>query len=475
MTGNKASTIFDKFAKDNKIKWVSLRFSDLRGKEHHISLPTDKVNEQFFEDGKAFDGSSIVSWKPINNSDMLMMPDINTLTIDPFREEKTAIIRCNILEPETREDYARDPRGVALRAEKYLRKSGIGANAIFSCEPEFFIFDEARWGVEMSGCFCEIDSAEASWNSAAEYEEGNLGYHVDVKGGYMPVSPIDSLVDIRATIAAAINTMGLEAEVHHHEVGTAGQCEIGFGANTMCTKADEIMTFKYCVRNVAASYHKSATFMPKPLVGDNGNGMHCHQSIVDKNNKNIFAGDKYGNLSQEALWYIGGILKHARTINIFTNPSTNSYKRLVPGYEAPTILAYSAKNRSTAIRIPYAATDKERRIEARFPDASGSPYLALSAQLLAGLDGIKNKIDPGDHVEKDLYDISPNESWTYKQLCTNLAHAVKCLHNEDHSFLTQNGVFSEDLISAYIDLRTEEAHRTGTTTHPVEFEMYYSL
>ncbi len=470
---NKSSQAFAKFAKDNKIQWVSLRFSDLRGAEHHVTLPINQVNAKAFTDGKAFDGSSIVSWKPINDSDMLLMPIAESAIIDPFREDPTAIIRCDILEPESREAYSRDPRGVALRAEAYLRKIGIGSEAWFSCEPEFFIFDDVRWHTDMSGSFFEVDSEEAVWNSGTEYENANLGHRIGVKGGYMPTSPADSLADIRSAMGKAMGQMKLACEVHHHEVGTAGQCEIGFGVNTMCHKADEIMTFKYCIRNVAHTHGKTATFMPKPLVGDNGSGMHCHQSIM-KSGKNIFAGNKYGNLSQEALYYMGGILKHARAINAFANPSTNSYKRLVPGYEAPTILTYSAKNRSAAIRIPYAATAKERRIESRFPDAAGSPYLALSAQLMAGLDGIKNKIDPGAHTEKDLYELSAAEDSKYRHVCGSLGDALVAL-DKGRKFLTEGGVFSNELIDAYIGMRKEEVDKTNMTTHPLEFDMYYGI
>ena len=468
-----AADVYAKFSKENKLKWVSLRLSDMRGKDHHVSIPADNINESIFTKGKAFDGSSIISWKPINDSDMLMIPNVDSLVLDPFREETTAIMRCDIVEPDTQESYSRDPRGVAQRGEAFLKKLGIGDQAMFSCEPEFFIFDDVRYHTDMDGSFFAIDSEEAVWNSGTEYEHGNLGHRIGIKGGYMPLSPNDSLVDIRAAMGQTLVAMGLKCEVHHHEVGTAGQCEIGFGVNTMCAKADEIMTFKYCILNVANSYGKTATFMPKPLVGDNGSGMHCHQSIM-KNGKNIFAGKKYGNLSQEALHYMGGILKHARTINAFANPSTNSYKRLVPGYEAPTILTYSAKNRSAAIRIPYSASEKERRIEARFPDASGSPYLALSALLLAGLDGIRNKIDPGKHVDIDLYEISSAEDRTYDHVCDNLGDALEAL-DKDRDFLTKDKVFSDDLIDAYIEMRREEVFRTNTTTNPVEFDMYYSI
>ncbi len=464
---------FMKYVKDNKAKWVSLRFTDMRGKEHHITLPINKVGADMFKNGKAFDGSSIINWKPINDSDMLMIPIAESAIMDPFREEPTVNVRCNIVEPESREAYLRDPRGVALKAEEYLRKLGIGSDAMFSCEPEFFIFDDIRWHVDMAGCFYEIDSEEAAWNSGTEYEQGNLGHRVGVKGGYMPVSPVDSSADLRTAMSHTMESMGLGPEVHHHEVGTAGQVEIGFGVNTLCRKADEIMIFKYCIHNVAHAYGKTATFIPKPLVGDNGSGMHCHQSIM-KGGKNIFAGKEYGNLSKLALYYTGGILKHAQAINAFANAATNSYKRLVPGYEAPTILTYSAKNRSAAVRIPYSSKEKERRIETRFPDAAGNPYLTLSAQLMAGLDGIKNKIDPGEHIDKDLYEISAAEDRKYKHVCTSLEGALDALE-KDSDFLKVGDVFSDDLIDAYIDMKRAEVRRLNSSTHPVEFDMYYSI
>lgn len=473
--GKNSSTLqkFNEYAKSNKAKWVSLRFTDIRGKEHHITLPINKMEENIFTNGKAFDGSSIINWKPINDSDMLMIPVPESAVIDPFREESTLILRCNIVEPETKEAYSRDPRGVALRAENYLRKLGLGNDAMFSCEPEFFIFDDVRWHADMSGCFYEIDSEEAIWNSGTEYEQNNLGHRVAIKGGYMPVSPVDSLVDIRGAMAQAMESMGLTPEVHHHEVGTAGQSEIGFGVGPLCKKADDLMIFKYCIHNVAHAYGKSATFLPKPLVGDNGSGMHCHQSIMD-GKKNIFAGKEYGDLSKIALYYIGGILKHAPAINAFANASTNSYKRLVPGFEAPTILTYSAKNRSAAIRIPYSSSEKERRIEARFPDASGNPYLAFSAQLMAGLDGINNKIDPGRHIDKSLYEISVEEDRKYNHVCSSLDESLNAL-DKDRGFLRAGDVFSDDIINAYIDMKKTEVKRLNSSTHPIEFDMYYSI
>ncbi len=462
-----------KLIKDHKAKWVDLRFADLRGKEQHIAVPAHKVNEAFLKTGKAFDGSSIAGWKTIDDSDMLLMPARNCATFDMFREEPTVNVISNILEPTTMEAYSRDPRAVASRAEEYLRSTGMGTDALFSCEPEFFVFDDVRWGVEMSGSFFQVDSEEAHWNSAAEYEQGNMGHRPGIKGGYFPVPPVDSLVDLRVAMAQAMESMGLKIEAHHHEVSTGGQNEIGTTAQTMVQKGDELLAFKYCIHNVAHSYGKTATFFPKPIVGDNGSGMHCHQSIV-KNGKNVFAGKKYADLSDMALHYVGGILKHAKAINAFTNASTNSYKRLVPGFEAPTILVYSARNRSAAVRIPFTPEEKQRRIEARFPDAMGNPYLIFAAQLMAGLDGIINKIDPGQPVDKDLYEISAEEDKKYHHVCSSLEEALANL-DKDRAFLKQGNVFSDDIINAYIELKQEEVDRFRSTTHPVELEMYYSL
>lgn len=462
-----------KLIKEHKAKWVDLRFADLRGKEQHVAVPARKVDEDFLKAGKAFDGSSIAGWKTIDDSDMLLMPDRNCATLDIFREEATVNVTCNILEPTTMEAYSRDPRAVARRAEEYLRSSGIGTDAFFSPEPEFFVFDDVRWNVEMSGSFFSVDSEEAHWNSAAEYEQGNMGHRPGIKGGYFPVSPVDSLADLRVAMAQAMESMGLIVEAHHHEVATGGQNEIGTAAQTMVKKADELLIFKYCVHNVAHSYGKSATFFPKPIVGDNGSGMHCHQSIVN-NGKNVFAGNKYADLSDTALHYIGGILKHAKAINAFANASTNSYKRLVPGFEAPTILVYSARNRSAAVRIPFAAETKQRRIEARFPDAMGNPYLIFAAQLMAGIDGIINKVDPGQPVDKDLYEISAEEDKKYNHVCASLEEAIANL-DKDRAFLKQGNVFSDDIINAYIELKQEEIDRFRSTTHPVELDMYYSL
>ena len=464
-----------KLIKEHKAKWVDLRFADLRGKEQHIAVPAEKVNAEFFRRGKAFDGSSIAGWKTIDDSDMLLIPDKDSAVLDPFREQPTVILRCDIVEPDTGEAYSRDPRTLAKRAEEYLRSTGVGDTAIFSPEPEFFVFDDVRWKVDIAGAFYTVDSEEAAWNSDAEYEQGNMGHRPGVKGGYFPVPPVDSAMDLRVAMAQAMEEMGLKVEAHHHEVGTSCQNEIGTSAAPMRQKADDLLVFKYCIHNVAHSYGKTATFLPKPVVGDNGSGMHCHQSIM-KDGKNVFAGNKYAHLSDTALYYVGGILKHARALNAFTNAATNSYKRLVPGFEAPTILVYSAKNRSAAIRIPFSeiATTKERRIETRFPDACGNPYLIFAAQLMAGLDGIKNKIDPGRPVDKDLYEISKVEDRRYNHVCSSLEEAIMVL-DKDRAFLKEGSVFSDDIIDAYLELKLEEVSRYRSTTHPVELEMYYSL
>ncbi|AEF55995.1 glutamate--ammonia ligase [Marinomonas posidonica] len=458
---------------EHDAKWVDLRFTDFKGKEQHVSIPAVTVDEEFFENGQMFDGSSIAGWKGINESDMIMMPQDDTAIIDPFTEEPTVIVRCNIIEPSTMQGYDRDPRSVALRAEEFLKSTGLGDTAFFGPEPEFFVFDDVRWKADMSGCSVEINAEEAAWASNSKIEGGNMGHRPTVKGGYFPVPPVDSHHDLRSAMCGAMETMGLEIEVHHHEVATAGQNEIGVKFNTMVKKADEVQVLKYCVHNVAHAYGKTATFMPKPIVGDNGSGMHVHQSFW-KDGVNQFAGDQYAGLSETALYYIGGIIKHAKALNAFTNASTNSYKRLVPGFEAPVMLAYSARNRSASIRIPYVASPKGKRIEARFPDPTANPYLAFAAMLMAGLDGIKNKIHPGDAADKDLYDLPAEEALAIPQVAGSLEEALKCL-DEGREFLTQGGVFSDDMIDAYIELKTEEALRVSMTTHPVEFDLYYSV
>ena len=459
--------------KEKEVTFVDLRFTDTIGKEQHVTLPTSQVDEDMFADGKPFDGSSIAGWKGINESDMILMPDPGTAILDPFTDEPTLNIRCDIIEPATMQGYERDPRSLAKRAEAYLSSTGIADTAYFGPEPEFFVFDDVRWGANMEGSFCKVDSEEASWNTEKVYEGGNMGHRPGVKGGYFPVPPVDSMHDMRGAMCLAMEEMGVEVEVHHHEVATAGQNEIGTAFNTLVRRADQNQILKYCVHNVAKSYGKTATFMPKPLVGDNGNGMHVHMSLA-KDGVNLFAGDQYGGLSETALYYIGGVIKHAKAINAFANASTNSYKRLVPGFEAPVLLAYSARNRSASIRIPYVASPKGRRIEVRFPDPTGNPYLAFTAMMMAGIDGILNKIHPGDAMDKDLYDLPAEEEAAIPKVCVSLEEALDEL-SADRAFLTAGGVFTDDMIDAYIVLKMEEVTRMRMTTHPVEFDMYYSL
>ncbi len=461
-----------KMIEENGVKFVDFRFTDTHGKEQHVSVPAKTVEASTFEDGKMFDGSSISGWKGINDSDMILMPDQSTAVMDPFTDELTLIVTCDIVEPSTMQGYERDPRSVARRAIEHLRSTGIGDQAYFGPEPEFFILDDVRWGSDMSGTFVKVDSEESEWNSEKVYTDGNMGHRPGVKGGYFPVPPVDSLHDIRAQMCLTLEEMGQEVEVHHHEVATAGQCEIGVRFNTLIEKADEVQQLKYVVHNVAHAYGKTATFMPKPIVGDNGSGMHVHQSIF-KDGENLFSGDGYAGLSETALYYIGGIIKHARALNAFTNSSTNSYKRLVPGFEAPVMLAYSARNRSASIRIPYESNPKGRRVEVRFPDPTANPYLAFSAMLMAGLDGIQNKIHPGDAMDKDLYDLPAEEAAEIPTVASSLDQALEALEN-DMDFLMAGGVFPEDMIRAFIDLKMEEVTRLRMTTHPVEFDMYYS-
>jgi len=461
-----------KLIKDNDVKWVDLRFTDSHGKEQHVTLPVGEIDDDFFQDGKMFDGSSIAGWKGINESDMILLPEDETAVLDPFTDVATLNLRCNIVEPTTMQGYERDPRSVALRAEEYLKSTGIADTALFGPEPEFFVFDSVQWKSDMSGAMYNIYSEEAAWVSADEFEKNNIGHRPGVKGGYFPVPPVDSLHDLRGAMCSAMEQMGLEIEVHHHEVGTAGQCEIGVGANTLTKKADEVQILKYCVHNVAHAYGKTATFMPKPLIGDNGSGMHVHMSLA-KDGKNLFAGDEYAGLSEEALFYIGGVIKHARALNAFTNDSTNSYKRLVPGFEAPVMLAYSARNRSASIRIPWVSNPKARRIETRFPDPAANPYLCFAALMMAGLDGIKNKIHPGDAMDKDLYDLPAEEAKDIPTVAHTLTMALDALE-ADHEFLTQGDVFTKDMLDGYIELKRSEVERLNMTPHPVEFDMYYS-
>lgn len=459
--------------KSNEVRFVDLRFTDTHGKEQHVSMPAHAIDEDAFTDGKMFDGSSIAGWKGISESDMILMLDPDTAVMDPFTDEPTLNIRCDIIEPTTMQGYVRDPRSVARRAEAYLQSTGLGDTAYFGPEPEFFVLDDVRWGSDMSGSFVKIDSEEASWNSEKVYEGGNIGHRPSSKGGYFPVPPVDSMQDLRSAMCLALEEMGVVVETHHHEVATAGQNEIGTRFNTLVRKADETQILKYVVHNVAHVYGKTATFMPKPLVGDNGSGMHVHMSI-SKNGENQFSGNLYGGLSEMALFYIGGIIKHARALNAYTNPATNSYKRLVPGFEAPVMLAYSARNRSASIRVPYVPNPKGRRIEVRFPDAAANPYLAFSAMLMAGIDGIQNKIHPGDAMDKDLYDLPPEEMKDIPTVCHSLDQALEAL-DADRSFLTAGGVFTDESIDAYIALKMEEVTRMRMTTHPIEFDMYYSV
>jgi glutamine synthetase len=462
-----------KLIADTEARWVDLRFTDPRGKEQHVTFPASTVDSEFFAEGAMFDGSSIAGWKSINESDMILMPDDSTPVVDPFTEEVTINLRCNIVEPSTMLGYERDPRSVALRAEEFLKSTGIGDTCFFGPEPEFFVFDNVQWKADISGAMYQIDAEEAAWSSHLELEAGNMGHRPSVKGGYFPVPPIDSHMDLRTAMCETMEAMGLKVEVHHHEVATAGQNEIGVKFNTLVKKADEVQILKYVVHNVAHAYGKTSTFMPKPLVGDNGSGMHCHQSIW-KDGQNLFSGNGYAGLSDEALFYIGGIIKHARAINAFANASTNSYKRLVPGFEAPVMLAYSARNRSASIRIPYVSSAKARRIEVRFPDATANPYLAFSAMLMAGIDGIQNKIHPGDAADKDLYDLPPEEAAEIPTVAASFEQALDAL-DVDRAFLTTGGVFTDDMIDGYLELKRGEVERLNMSTHPVEFGMYYSV
>ncbi len=462
-----------KMIKEKGVKFVDFRFTDTKGKEQHVSVPSHTIDEDLFKDGKMFDGSSIAGWKGIEASDMILMPDADTAVLDPFFDEPTLILRCDVLEPATGQGYERDPRSIAKRAEEYLKSTGIADTAFFGPEPEFFVLDDVRWGADMSGAFYKVDSEEAGWNSERVFTDGNIGHRPGTKGGYFPVPPVDSLHDLRSAMCLAMEEMGVEVEVHHHEVATAGQCEIGTKFGTLVGRADANQILKYVVHNVAHAYGKTATFMPKPLVGDNGSGMHVHQSL-SKDGQNLFAGDQYGGLSETALYYIGGIIKHARALNAFTNPSTNSYKRLVPGFEAPVMLAYSARNRSASIRIPYVSSPKGRRIEVRFPDPAANPYFAFAAMLMAGLDGIQNKIHPGEAMDKNLYDLPPEEAAEIPTVCHSLDQALEAL-DKDREFLKGGGVFTDDSIDAYITLKMEDVTRLRMTTHPVEFDLYYSL
>ena len=467
------SASFAQFVKDNSVEFVDLRFADMLGKQHHVTFPAKGIDESLFEDGKMFDGSSIAGWKGINDSDMVLMPDPDSAILDPFAADPTVILTCDVLEPSTMQAYTRCPRSVAKRAESFLKSSGIADTAFFGPEPEFFIFDSVRYKNEMQGASFEINSEEAAWSTNDKFDGGNSGHRPGVKGGYFPVPPVDSLQDLRSEMCKVLEACGLVVEVHHHEVATAGQCEIGTRFNTLTKKADELLTMKYVIKNVAHQNGKTATFLPKPIVGDNGSGMHVHQSL-SKGGTNLFAGDLYGGLSQTALYYIGGIFKHARAINAFTNSTTNSYKRLVPGFEAPVMLAYSARNRSASCRIPFVHSPKARRIELRFPDPMNTGYLTFTALMMAGLDGILNKIDPGAPADKDLYDLPPEEEKLIPTVCHSLDQALEAL-DKDRAFLKAGGVFSDDFIDAYIELKMGEVSRFRAATHPIEYQMYYSI
>jgi glutamine synthetase len=461
-----------KTIKENEVKFVDLRFTDTKGKEQHVTVPTKFFDDAKFKDGHAFDGSSIAGWKGIEASDMLLMPDPDSARMDPFFDEPTLVLSCDVLEPSTMKGYERDPRTIAKKAEAYLKSSGLGDTAYFGPEPEFFVFDAVEWKVDMSGSSVKIYSEEAPWSTDGKFDGGNLAHRPPVKGGYFPVPPVDSLQDMRSAMCLALEEQGVEVEVHHHEVAAPGQCEIGTKFNTLVKRADWLQILKYTVWNVARSYGKTATFMPKPVVGDNGSGMHVHQSVW-KGGVNLFAGDGYAGLSDFALFYIGGVIKHAKALNAITNPGTNSYKRLVPGFEAPINLAYSARNRSASCRIPFVSSPKGRRVEVRFPDPTANPYLCFAALLMAGLDGVQNKIHPGDPLDKNLYDLEPEEAAKVPHPCAALDEALEEL-DRDREFLTRGGVFTNDMIDAYIALKYEEVQRFRMTTHPVEFDMYYS-
>jgi glutamine synthetase len=461
-----------KAIKDNDVQYVDFRFTDPRGKWQHVTFDVSMVDEDMFADGIMFDGSSIAGWKAINESDMTLMPDPTTAQMDPFFAASTMSINCDILEPATGEPYNRDPRGIAKKAEAYLKSTGIADTVYVGPEAEFFIFDDVKFMADPYNTGFKLDSAELPINGDTPYEGGNLGHRIPTKGGYFPVPPLDSAQDMRGEMLAAMKAMGVTVEKHHHEVASA-QHELGTKFNTLVRTADEMQIYKYCIHNVAQSYGKTATFMPKPVYGDNGSGMHVHQSLW-KGGKPLFAGNKYADLSQECLWYIGGIIKHAKALNAFTNPSTNSYKRLVPGYEAPVLLAYSARNRSASCRIPWTTSPKAKRVEIRFPDPTANPYLAFSAIMMAGLDGILNKIDPGPAMDKDLYDLPPRELKKIPTVCGSLREALASV-DKDRGFLKAGGVFNDDFIDSYIELKMAEVARFEMTPHPVEFQMYYSV
>lgn len=458
--------------KEKDVKYVDLRFTDTRGKMQHVTADASCIDEGVFADGYAFDGSSIAGWKGIEASDMLLIMDPSSAHIDPFFAQTTLAIFCDVLEPSTGEPYERDPRSIAKRAEAYVKSTGIGDTIFFGPEAEFFLFDDVRFSTTPYHSSFRVDSSELPANSNTEMEMGNMGHRPRMKGGYFPVPPVDSGQDIRSEMLAVMAEMGVSVEKHHHEVGSA-QHELGIKFQTLTTMADHMQIYKYAIHNVAQAYGKTATFMPKPVYGDNGSGMHCHQSIW-RSGEPLFAGNQYADLSEVCLYYIGGILKHAKAINAFTNASTNSYKRLVPGYEAPVLLAYSSRNRSASCRIPFTNNPKAKRIEVRFPDPTANPYLAFSAMLMAGIDGIQNRIDPGPAMDKNLYDLPPAELAEIPTVSTSLREALSHL-DRSRAFLKMGGVFTDDMIDAYIELKMEEVERFEQSPHPVEFDMYYSV
>ena len=456
--------------KDEEVKYVDVRFTDMRGKMQHVTFDLSLVDEDFLTDGTMFDGSSIAGWKAINESDMKLRPDLSTAYIDPFYQQKTLCLFCDVLNPDTNTPYDRDPRSIAKAALNFVKSAGIGDTVYFGPEAEFFIFDDVRWTTEPGNTGYSYDSIELPANTGREYPEGNMGHRPGTKGGYFPVNPIDSCQDLRGEMLSVMSEIGMAVEKHHHEVAPA-QHELGLLFSDLLTMADRLQLYKYVVHNVAAAYGKTATFMAKPMFADNGSGMHVHQSIWNKGQP-LFAGDKYAGLSETCLWYIGGIIKHAKAINAFSNSTTNSYKRLVPGYEAPVKLAYSARNRSASIRIPHVGSPKGKRIEVRFPDPMGNPYLTFVAMLMAGIDGINNKIDPGPPADKNLYDLPPREQKKIPEVCGSLREALENL-DKDRGFLKAGGVMSDDFIDSYIELKMEEVMRLQLHPHPVEFDMYY--
>jgi glutamine synthetase len=460
-----------KLMKEEDVAYLDIRFVDPRGRMLHVTIINDIVDEDFLEEGFMFDGSSVPGWKGIEASDMKLVLDTESVYIDPFYAEKTLAIHASIVEPDTNEPYERDPRGTAQKAEAYLKSTGIGDASYFGPEAEFFVFDSVKFSDKINKVSFEVDAEEAAWNSDTDYEHGNSGHRPGVKGHYFAMNPTDANQDMRSEMLSTMKDMGMKVDKHHTEVASA-QHELGLIFGSLTKQADELMKYKYVIKNVADAYGKTATFMPKPVKGDNGTGMHVNMSIW-KDGKPLFAGDKYADLSQEALYFIGGILKHAKTLNAFTNPSTNSYKRLIPGFEAPVLRAYSARNRSGCVRIPWTESPKAKRVEARFPDPSSNPYLCFAALLMAGLDGIKNKIDPGPASDKDLYDLPPEELEGIPTVCASLREALDSLA-ADHDFLLAGDVFTKDQIMAYIDLKWEEVYAYEHTPHPVEYALYYS-